>query len=98
MIRKLLAVTTVAVALVLATPAAASARPNVPTPTVPAPHQRPAPVAPPLCVSTTWRAIHTGRPKTRPGQVCRFTRGMWLPSSWVVVGRWSAGSWLVRAR
>ncbi len=60
--------------------------PNIPTPTVPypAPHTR-QPVAP-LCVTTTWRALHTHRPKTRPGQVCRMDDGMWLPDSWLILG------------
>lgn len=58
----------------------------------PAPRHRVAPVPPaPLCVSTRWRARHTHRPMTRPGQVCRMDDGMWLPDSWrildvVVVG------------
>ena len=51
-----------------------------PTPAPTAPHARAA-VAP-LCVSTLWRARHTHRPLTRPGQVCRMDDGMWLPDSW----------------
>jgi hypothetical protein len=39
----------------------------------------------PLCVTTTWRHLHTGQPKTKPGQTCRLTPGMWLPRSWVVL-------------
>lgn len=60
--------------------------PAAPTPAPAAPHPRvvPAPVAP-LCVTTTWRALHTHRPKTRPGQVCRMGDGMWLPDSWLIL-------------
>ena len=84
MIRKLLAAAAVAVSLAV-TPAAQAA-PNVPTPQVPAPHVRPAPpVVAPLCVTTTWRAKHTHRPKTRPGRVCRIGDGMWLPDSWLIL-------------
>lgn len=85
MIRKLLAAVTAAAALALTAPAAQAA-PNVPTPQVPAPHVRPAPpVVAPLCVTTTWRAKHTHRPKTRPGRVCRIGDGMWLPDSWLIL-------------
>jgi len=42
----------------------------------------------PRCVTTTWRAQFTHKPKTRVGQVCRATPGMWLPSSYVLVGYW----------
>lgn len=85
MIRKLLAAASVAAVLLVAAPAAQAA-PNVPTPQVPAPHVRPVPpVVAPLCVTTTWRAKHTHRPKTRPGQVCRIGDGMWLPDSWLIL-------------
>ena len=92
MIRKLLAATVAAAALsvVAVSPAQAAQQPGTPSPS--APHHRAAPAATaPLCVTTTWRAKHTHRPKTRPGQVCRIGDGMWLPVSWrildvVVVG------------
>lgn len=90
MIRKLVAAAFVAAAVLSVAPAASAAQ-QPPTPTPRAPHPRVAPVEPPLCVTTTWRAKHTHRPKTRPGQVCRMDDGMWLPDSWrildvVVVG------------
>lgn len=91
MIRKLLVAAAFVAAAVLSVAPAASAAQRPGTPTPRAPHPRVAPVEPPLCVTTTWRAKHTHRPKTRPGQVCRIDDGMWLPDSWrildvVVVG------------
>ena len=85
MIRKLLAAAVVAAAVLSVAPAASAAQqPGTPTPR--APHHRPAPAAvAPLCVTTTWRAKHTHRPKTRPGQVCRMDDGMWLPDSWRIL-------------
>lgn len=84
MIRKLLAAASVAaVLLVAAPPAQAAQQPGTPTPT--APHPRTAQAAAPLCVTTTWRAKHTHRPKTRPGQICRIDDGMWLPDSWRIL-------------
>lgn len=83
MIRKLVAAAFVAAAVLSAAPA--QAVPQPPTPTPVAPHPRPHAVAVPLCVTTTWRARHTHRPKTRPGQVCILTPGMWLPRSWRVL-------------
>lgn len=91
MIRKLVAAAFVAAAVLSVAPAASAAQqPGTPTPRAPHPRVAPAAVAP-LCVTTTWRAKHTHRPKTRPGQVCRMDDGMWLPDSWrildvVVVG------------
>ncbi len=91
MIRKLVAAAFVAAAVLSVAPAASAAQqPGTPTPRAPHPRVAPAAVAP-LCVTTTWRARHTHRPKTRPGQVCRMDDGMWLPDSWrildvVVVG------------
>lgn len=91
MIRKLVAAAFVAAAVLSVAPAASAAQqPGTPTPRAPHPRVAPAAVAP-LCVTTTWRAKHTHRPKTRPGQVCRIDDGMWLPDSWrildvVVVG------------
>lgn len=83
MIRKLLAAASVTAALLVVAPAAQAApQPGTPTPT--APHPRHAVVAP-LCVTTTWRAKHTHRPKTRPGRVCRIGDGMWLPDSWLIL-------------
>mgnify|MGYP001160338692 CR=1 FL=1 len=55
-----------------------------PRPAPTAPHHRAAPA--PLCVTTLWRARHTHRPLTRPGQVCRIDDGMWLPDSWLILG------------
>lgn len=51
------------------------------------------PIDPPLCVTTTWRAKYTHKPKTKPGQVCRFVGPdgdlpMWRPKNWVQVGEW----------
>lgn len=83
MIRSFVAAVTITVSLVLAAPA--QAVPQPPTPTPVAPHPRPHAVAVPLCVTTTWRAKHTHRPKTRPGQVCILTPGMWLPRSWRIL-------------
>ena len=40
----------------------------------------------PLCVTTHWRAAHTGQPMTRPGESCQVRAGMWIPSSWHRVG------------
>lgn len=63
----------------------ASGAVRIPTPIV-APHPRVTPVPPaPLCVTTLWRARHTHRPLTRPGQVCRIDDGMWLPDSWLII-------------
>lgn len=82
MIRKLLAATSVAAILLVTAPAAQAAQqPTVPTPHVPGAH----PAIAPLCVTTTWRAKHTHRPKTRPGRVCRIGDGMWLPDSWLIL-------------
>lgn len=83
MIRKLLAAASVAAVLLVAAPPAAQAaqQPTVPTPHVPGAH----PAIAPLCVTTTWRAKHTHRPKTRPGQVCILTPGMWLPRTWRIL-------------
>ena len=50
---------------------------------LPAPRHRVAPA--PLCVTTVWRARHTHRPLTRPGQVCRIDDGMWLPDTWRIL-------------
>ena len=91
MIRKFVAAAVVTAAVLSVAPAASAAQqPGTPTPRAPHPRVAPAAVAP-LCVTTTWRAKHTHRPKTRPGQVCRMDDGMWLPDSWrildvVVVG------------
>lgn len=91
MIRKLVAAAFVAAAVLsVAPPARAAQQPGTPAPSAPGPRVGPPAVAP-LCVTTTWRAKHTHRPKTRPGQVCRIDDGMWLPDSWrildvVVVG------------
>lgn len=85
MIRKLVAAAFVAAAVLSVAPAASAAQqPGTPTPRAPHPRVAPAAVAP-LCVTTTWRAKHTHRPKTRPGQVCILTPGMWLPRSWRVL-------------
>lgn len=85
MIRSFVAAVTITVSLVLAAPAQAAPQPGTPTPTAPHPRVFHAATAP-LCVTTTWRALHTHEPKTRPGQVCRFVPGMWLPRSWRVLG------------
>jgi len=37
------------------------------------------------CVTTTWRSHYWHRPKTRVGQVCYVTRGMWVSRWWPVV-------------
>lgn len=86
MIRKLLAAASVAAVLLVAAPPAAQAaqQPGTPTPTASHP-RHPAVVSAPLCVTTTWRAKHTHRPKTRPGRVCRIGDGMWLPDSWLIL-------------
>lgn len=38
------------------------------------------------CVSTTWRAQHTHQAKTRPGELCYVTEGMWIPATWHRIG------------
>lgn len=74
MVRKMLAtVATAAVLLMIAPAAQAAQQPVSPTPR--APHPRVAPVEPPLCVTTTWRAKHTNRPKTRPVRSAASTTG-----------------------
>lgn len=87
MIRKLLATVAIAATAVLTfTPAAWADGVHYPSAGSQAPRTRPAPAAvAPLCVTTTWRAKHTHRPKTRPGQVCRIDDGMWLPDSWLIL-------------
>lgn len=86
MIRKLAATVALTAAAVLTfqAPAWSAQQPGTPTPRAPHPRVAPAAVAP-LCVTTTWRAKHTHRPKTRPGQVCRMDDGMWLPDSWRIL-------------
>lgn len=87
MIRKTLATIAIAAVAVLTVQPAAWSAPQPGTPTPVAPHPRHSSVvSAPLCVTTTWRALHTHRPKTRPGQVCRLTSDMWLPRSWRVLG------------
>lgn len=82
MIRRSLAAALVAATTLLAAPAAQAAQqPSAPTPRAPGAH----PAIAPLCVTTTWRAKHTHRPKTRPGRVCRIGDGMWLPDSWLIL-------------
>jgi hypothetical protein len=45
----------------------------------------------PLCVTTIWRAQHTHHRKTRPGEICVLTPGMWLPHSWRVLAEGQIG-------
>lgn len=86
MIRKLLAAAVTAAALFAFTPPASAEAPRSRGPVVS--------VYPlPLCVTTTWRAKHTHRPKTRPGQTCLLTEDMWLPRSWRILGVWASGVW-----
>lgn len=73
----------------LAAPASATTSP--PSATSGAPGVRPAPHGVPLCVTTIWRSEHTGRPKTRPGEVCALTPSMWLPRSWRVLAHSTRG-------
>lgn len=81
---------TVALTFAVAGPAAAAPQPGTPTPRAPHPRAAAA-VSLPLCVTTTWRAKHTGKPKTRPGQVCILTPGMWLPHSWQIIAVGAVG-------
>ena len=38
-----------------------------------------------LCVTTTWRAEHTHKPKTKVGQFCLATPDMWISKKQYVV-------------
>ena len=73
-----------AIAAATLTPASAAPDPS----SHGAPHAR-GPATPlPLCVTTPWRAEHTGQPMTKPGATCVLTPDMWKPRSWHVVIPW----------
>ncbi len=75
---------TLAIAAATLTPAAAATG-DSPSPQPPTRHTV-STAHIPLCVTTTWRAQHTRKPKTAPGEVCQVRVGMWIPSSWVRAG------------
>ena len=51
-----------------------------------------------LCVTTTWRHLHTHQPYTKKGEVCTFTKDMWLPKSYKVLGVFPDGKTLIVQR
>lgn len=99
MIRRMLATTAVAAALVvgLAAPVEAqrlpSARQAVAETTLVAYPLRATPQRFgdwPVCVTTQYRARLWHKPLTRRGTECAITRGMWVPKSWRLVGFYTA--------